>query len=180
MARSLIDHHLDSEAYYTDADLILALDHKHRLNSEELVKLMQVRRAQKYRRIKKLVGLGLVEQKQDPYSPPSKRRRQIVVLTSLGKRVAIVLKRHDHFKTWKFKMPTRPIGRPKKTYKPKKVQDVKVPARRSIYDILQEEDDSVYLDDENGDEPTDEDFDDDAKFEMESFLEELKKSTKDD
>jgi len=179
MARSLIDHHLDSGAYYTDADLILAIDHKGRLNSEDLLKLMQVQRAQRYRKIKKLKGWDLIEQKQDPYSPPNKRRRFIVVLTSLGKRVAIVLKRHKEFDNWKFKMPTRPVGRPK-TYKPKLPVGVSLPTRTSIYDILEEEDDSEYLDDEKENETTDEDFDDDAEFEMESFLKELEATTKDD
>ena len=178
MARSLVDHHLDSEAYYTDADLILALDHKGRLNSEDLLKLMQVQRAQRYRRIKKLKGIGLIEQRQDPYSPSNKRRRIMVVITSLGKRVAFVLKQHEEFNNWKFKMPKRAVGRPK-TYKPKVPADVTLPTRRSIYDVL-EEDDSQYLDDENGDETTEEDFDDDAKFEMESFLKELEDTTKDE
>lgn len=178
MARSLIDHHLDSEAYYTDADLILALDHKGRLNSEDLLKLMQVQRAQRYRRLKRLKVYGLIEQKQDPYSPQSKRRRLIVILTDLGKRVAIILKGHKELENWKFKMPTRPVGRPR-VYRPKILAEVSIPTRKSIYDIL-EDDDSEYLDDENGDEATDEDFDDDAKFEMEEFLEDLKKSTKDE
>lgn len=178
MARSLVDHHLDSGAYYTDADLVLAIDHKGRLNSEDLLKLMQVQRAQRYRRIKKLVAFGLIEQKPDPYSPSNKRRRTIVVLTHLGLRVAIVLKRHKEFENWKFKMPTRPVGRPK-VVRPKLPIGVSVPTRKSIYDIL-EEDDSQYLDDENNDETTEEDFDDDAKFEMETFLKQLKDKTKDE
>lgn len=178
MARSLIDHHLDSGAYYTDADVILAIDHKGRLNSEDLLKLMQVQRAQRYRRIKKLRAYGLIEQKQDPYSPSDKRRRLIVVLTDLGKRVVIALKRHKDFQDWKFKMPTRPVGRPK-VQRPKIPVGVSTPTRKSIYDIL-EDDDSDYLDDENGDETTEEDFDDDAEFEMDDFLKDLEESTKDE
>lgn len=177
MARSLIDHHLDSGAYYTDADLILAIEHKGRLNSEDLLKLMQVQRAQRYRRIKKLKAYGLIEQKQDPYSPSDKRRRLIVVLTDLGKRVVIVLKRHKEFERWTFKMPTRPVGRPK-VHKPKLPVGVSIPTRKSIYDIL-EDDDSDYLDDEN-EETTEEDFDESAEFEMDDFLKELEESTKDE
>ena len=176
MARSLVDHHLDSPAYYTDADLILAIDHKTRLNSEDLLKLMQVRRAQRYRRLKKLKAFGLIDQRQNPFSIPGKRRSTIVVLTDLGKRVAMVLKRHETMKNWKFKIPARYIE--KDVPIPKLIVS-DIPTRKSIYDIL-EEDDSKYLDDEVDEETTDEDFDDDAKFEMESFLKELKRQTKDD
>ena len=176
MARSLVDHHLDSPAYYTDADLVLALDHKTRLNSDDLLKLMQVRRAQRYRRLKRLKAYGLIDQRQNPYSMPGKRRSTIVVLTDLGKRVAVILKRHDSMKNWRFKIPARYIE--KEVPVPTIVVSDK-PTRKSIYDIL-DEDDSQYLDDEDSDDTTDEDFDDDAKFEMEDFLKELKRTTKDD
>jgi DNA-binding MarR family transcriptional regulator len=176
VARSLVDNHLDSGAYYTDADLILAIDHKNRLNSEDLLRLMQVRRAQRYRRLKTLKAYGLIDQRPDPYSPVTKRRRTIVVLTDLGKRVAIILKQHDIMKNWRFKIPARYIEK-----EPPKIKTPvgERPTRTSIYDIL-EDDDSQYLDDENGEDATDEDFDDDAKFEMEDFLKQLKQTTKDD
>jgi len=176
----LIDNDRESDVIFSDAKIILSLYRKKDLSLNELLRLMQVRRAQRYRRLKKLEDREFIEQYLDPDPEDGLRKRKTFArLTGLGKRVARVLNEHEYFKDFRVIVPKEhitPTPYRKPVYiEPESEPEIQFPSRESIFEAIDDADE--FIDDEE--ESDDEEFIEEVEvFKIEDFIESLKRGSK--